>query len=511
VQTCHRYFTAEKDGKSMNVRDSTTLKSEKRTDTSLFPDWKSIDWDIVRKSVNRLQTRIAKAVIEKKWYLVKRLQYLLTHSQHAKLLAVKLVTSKAGRKTAGVDGMVWLTDEIKLEAALHLTDKSFNSQPLKRVLIPKPGSTKKRPLSIPTMYDRAMQTLYAMALQPIAETTADNRSFGFRLFRCAQDAFAYVHMCLSKENSAQWILEGDIKSCFDSISHDWLMHHIPMDKNILKKFLKAGYLLNGELFPTEEGTPQGGPLSPILANMALDGLEGLLRERYPQSKVNFMRYADDFLVTAQSKELAEDIKCCIQEFLATRGLELSEEKTLITHIDDGFDFLGWSFRKYHGKLLPKPSKKSQKRIKEKIRNIFHSAAAWTQDDLIKKLNPVIRGWSQYHRHSVASKVFKDMDHEIWSMSWRWARRRHSHKGKKWTYQRYWTSNGYQSWIFCTKDNVLAKLSETKIKRHFPLKLSANPFLDREYFLNRMDEVKERIPTVQTKLTFFSCFRPEIGL
>lgn len=289
------------------------------------------------------------------------------------------------------------------------------------------------------------------------------------------------------------------------------MQNIPMDKRILERFLKAGYILNGEFFPTEEGTPQGGPLSPMLANIALDGIEGLLRERYPLKKMNFVRYADDFFVTAPSKEIAEDIRECIQNFLAVRGMELSEEKTVITHIDDGFDFLGWNFRKYNGKLLITPSKKSQGKIKQTLRDTFHKAAAWTQDNLIKKLNPAIRGWSQYHRHSVASRGFSKLDHEMWCMAWRWARRRHNHKGKEWSYKRYWTTEGSQSWVFRTKEHVLTKFSETKIRRHYPLKLSANPFLDRIYFINRMANVSERIPTIQTRLSFFTFYRPEIGL
>ncbi len=168
-----------------------------------------------------------------------------------------------------------------MQAALNLTDRQYHAQPLRRVYIPKPGKATKRPISIPTMDDRAVQALYALALQPIAETTADARSFGFRLFRSAQDAIEYAFTCLARKTSAQWILEGDIRGCFDNIAHDWLIEHIPMDRSVLAQFLKAGYIFEEALFPTDRGTPQGGIISPLLTNMTLDGIEGLLGAKFP--------------------------------------------------------------------------------------------------------------------------------------------------------------------------------------------------------------------------------------
>jgi len=237
---------------------STTLYGEMHTDKDLAQQWNSIDWNKVRSDVNRLQTRIAKATKEEKWNLVKRLSYLLTHSKSAKLLAVRIVTQNKGKRTPGIDGELWNTASEKMRAVSNLTDKQYRAQPLRRIYIPKPGKDTKRPLSIPTMYDRAMQALYGLALQPIAETTADPRSFGFRLLRCAQDASQYAFLCLSKKGSNQWILEGDIKGCFDTIAHDWLKEHIPMDQSILGQFLKAGYVFDQKLYPTDRGTPQGG-------------------------------------------------------------------------------------------------------------------------------------------------------------------------------------------------------------------------------------------------------------
>jgi retron-type reverse transcriptase len=202
----------------VNVRHSTTPIGEKRTDRDLTRQWESIDWKKVRFYVNRLQTRIAKATREGKWNLVKRLQYLLTHSYYGKLLAVRIVTQNQGARTPGIDGELWLRPHEKMQATLSITCNRYKAKPLKRIYIPKPGKDTKRPLSIPTMYDRAMQALYALALQPAAETCADKRSFGFRLFRSAQDAAQYAFNCLHNPKSAQWILEGDIKGCFDNIS-----------------------------------------------------------------------------------------------------------------------------------------------------------------------------------------------------------------------------------------------------------------------------------------------------
>ncbi len=258
VLTCYWCFTARKGGILVNVRYSTTSIGEKRTDLDLARQWSIIDWKEVRKTVNRLQTRIAKATREEKWNLVKRLQYLLTHSYSAKLLAVRTVTRNRGARTPGIDGERWTSQSDKMRAALRLTSKQYRAQPLKRVYIPKPGKDTKRPLSIPTMHDRAMQALYALALQPVAETCADKRSFGFRLFRCAQYAVQYAFICLYRPTSSPWILEGDIRGCFDNISHEWLKANIPMETSVLKQFLKAGFVFEQKLYPTDRGTPQGG-------------------------------------------------------------------------------------------------------------------------------------------------------------------------------------------------------------------------------------------------------------
>ena len=495
----------------MNVRYSTTPIGEKRTDRNLALQWEAIDWKQVRNTVNRLQTRIAKATREGKWNRVKRLQYLLTHSYSAKLLAVRTVTQNRGARTPGIDGERWIQPSEKMRAALRLTSIQYRAQPLKRIYIPKPGKDTKRPLSIPTMYDRAMQALYALALQPVAETCADKRSFGFRLFRCAQDVTQYAFFCLRHPKSAPWILEGDIRGCFDNISHEWLKANISMESSILKQFLKAGFVFEQKLYPTDRGTPQGGIASPILANIALDGIEKTLDKMFPKMKVHFIRYADDFLVTAPTREIAEEIRECIRKFLAERGLELSESKTLITHIDDGVDFLGWNIRKYDGKLIIKPSRKSIEKITEKMREIIHKAAAWTQEDLIKALNPVITGWANYHRHIVAKRAYQQLDAILWNMLWRWAKRRHSNKGRRWIAQRYWHTESTRNWVFKSESATLVRFAETKIRRHSMVKLDANPYLDRGYFLTRTDKIRKQTPWIQTRLSFFAYCRPKFGL
>src|SRR5215472_8629450 len=341
------------------------------------PDWHSIEWKKVWRTVRRLQARIVKAVAEGRWNKVKALVYLLTHSFGGRALAILRVVSNSGAKTPGVDGVLWNTPEAKSAAFGTLRRHGYQPQPLRRVYIPK-SNGKKRPLGIPTMQDRAMQALYLHALDPIAETLADPNSYGFRKERSCADAMEQCATVLSNSTRPQWLLEGDIKSCFDKISHSWLLSHIPMDKTILNTWLKAGYMDKSVLYPTEDGTPQGGIISPVLANMALDGLERILRKKYPHSglkalkgmnkQVNLVRYCDDFLITGISQEVLEqEGKPLVTDFLWERGLELSEEKTRITHIEDGFDFLGQHVRKYNGKFLTRPSKKNVKAFLTDIR------------------------------------------------------------------------------------------------------------------------------------------------
>jgi RNA-directed DNA polymerase len=489
----------------VNVRYPEMPNGTGLTNSELSNQWKSINWSAVNQTVNNLQSRLARAAKNCNWFKARKLIRLLTSSHHAKLLAVKTVTENKGGKTSGIDGIIWTSAADKMKAAYSVTGKGYKAKSLKRMYIPKRNG-KMRPLSIPTMYDRAMQTLYALAMSPIEVSTGDLASFGFRKFRSAKDAYAYMHTCLSRRHSAEYILEGDIKSCFDMISHDWLLGNIPIKKSILTRFLKAGYFENGRLFQTYKGAPQGSPLSPVLANMVLNGLETELgRNFYAQKdgkinkkccnkhKVNYVRYADDFVVTADSEESLLKAKEIISMFVGQRGLSLSDEKTVITHISNGFNFLGWNFRKYKGKLLPKPSKVSQKSIIQKIREIAHQGRTWSQDRLIATLNPVIRGWSLYHKHAVSSDVFNKLDYTVWCILYAWAKRRHHNKGKKWIVHKYWHEVRNRAWIFATSKLTLAFFSDTKIERHRMARLDKNPYVDNEYFEEWRKQRKHFLP------------------
>lgn len=486
----------------MNGNYSTTAKAERLSDSKTLEfQWKSIDWNKAETYVNRLQVRIAKATQDKKWNTVKRLQYLLTHSYYAKVLVVRKITTNKGKNTPGVDKELWSTPASKMRGALSLTDKNYKAKPLRRVFIEKKGKKAKRPLGIPCMYDRAMQALYALALDPVAEVTADTKSFGFRKGRSCHDACEYIFTALSRKICAEWVLEGDIKGCFDHISHEWLIDNIPMDRSVLKQFLKAGFVFENELFPTDDGTPQGGVISPILANMALDGMQKVLSDRFHTNrlgkvdfrfknahKVNLVRYADDFIVTAATKEIAEEAKVLIREFLKTRGLELSEEKTTITHINDGFDMLGWTFRKFKGKLIVKPSKKSIKNFVASLsETILKRGKAWKQEVLIEKLNQQIRGWTNYHQSVCASEAFAHIDYVLYELLWRWAKRRHPHKGKWWVSLNYWHRRGNRNWVFSTEDKELLRVDHISIVRHTKVRINANPYFDTQYFLDRRFE------------------------
>jgi RNA-directed DNA polymerase len=453
--------------------------------------WHGIDWAEAHRMVRRLQTRIAKAAREGRWGKVKALQWLLTHSFHGKALAVKRVTENDGRRTAGVDGEIWNTPASKAKAILSLQRRGYRPSPLRRVFIPK-VTGKTRPLGIPTMKDRAMQALHLLGLQPVSETTADLNSYGFRPERASRDAAVQCYIVLSGGARARWVLDADISGCFDNISHAHLLDHIPMDRQVLGKWLKSGFICRNRLFPTEAGTPQGGIISPTLANMTLDGMERLLEERFGakdsrkshRNKVNLIRYADDFVITGASKDVLEEAKSAIEAFLSERGLILSSEKTKIVNIEEGFDFLGWHVRKYDGKFLIKPAKKNVTAVLRKIRTIIRGSKAEKQETVIARLNPVIWGWANYHRHQVAQQTFEKVDNVIWSELWRWARRRHLCRSLRWVKNRYFHHVGTRSWVFGTtvqnkvgekKWVSLINASDMPIRRHVKIKGNANPF------------------------------------
>ncbi len=471
----------------MTVQQSGTGASSDRA-----THWHGIDWASCYREVRRLQARIVKASQSGKHGKVKALQWLLTHSFSGRALAVRRVTENKGKRTPGVDGIIWSTPKSRLEAVRSLKRRGYRPRPLRRIYIPKANGTKMRPLGIPCMVDRAQQALYLLALEPIAETTADPNSYGFRSARSTADAIEQCFRALAKPDSATWILEADIRSCFDEISHDWLVAHIPTDKAILQSWLKAGYLHNHVFHSTEAGTPQGGIISPTLMNMTLDGMERALRAKYCKgnnnpSKVNIVRYADDFIITGATREvLVDEVRPLVEQFLAERGLLLSPEKTRVTHINDGFDFLGMNVRKYGGKLLIKPAKASVQRFLRKLRGIVKGNATTRHDQLIRKLNPLLRGWANYYRHVVAKQTFSRVGTAIWQCLWRWARRRHPNKGAHWVHRRYFRTVGARHWVFGTTTGkalstgkpallTLYDIAGTPIRRHRKIKAAANPF------------------------------------
>ncbi len=452
---------------------------------STSSSWEAVDWRTIKKEVLRLQMRIAKATREGRWGKVKALHWLLTHSSAAKLLAVRRVVRNSGRHTAGVDGVRWRTSGQKIRAARSLQRRGYRPLPLRRIYIPKRNG-KLRALGIPTMADRAQQALHLLALEPVAETLADPNAYGFRPKRSTADAIGQCFIVLAKEHSPTWIFEGDIKACFDRISHSWLIDHIPMDKSILGKWLAAGYMEEGVVYPTEAGTPQGGIASPVLANMALDGLEEVARRAAPRNqKVHVVKYADDFIITGASKEVLEmKVKPAVVAFLKERGLELSEEKTRITHIDDGFDFLGFNVRKYGGKLLIKPAKQAVKRYLDSIRGLIKANNAAKTEELIQQLNRKIRGWANYYRHVVAKKTFSHVDNHVFRALMTWIDRRHPNKSAEWKRRRYFRSDGLRNWVFFTKirDGLgqitcldLFHASSVPIVRHIKIQGKATPY------------------------------------
>ena len=480
--------------------------------------WDAINWQKVVTHVRQLQMRIAKAFREKKYRKAKALQWILTHSFYAKLLAVKRVVENKGAKTAGIDNILWNTAKHKIQAALSLKRCSYQTKPLKRIYIPKKHKGKLRPLSIPSMHCRGMQALHMLSLEPIAESMADKNAYGFRPLRSTADAIDQCFKSLSRRSSSQYILEADISACFDKISHSWLLSNVPMDTEILRKWLAAGYIEKGKLYSTEQGTPQGGIASPTLLVITLSGLEKAIKAvTKPKDKVNVCIYADDFIITGVSKEVLENkVKPVVETFLRERRLTLSEEKTRITHINEGLDFLGMNIRKYNNKLLIRPAKSSVKRFLADLRGTIKVNGTSKTEDLIRILNQKIRGWGNYYSHVCSKKIFNYVDNQVFKAIWQWSKRRHSNKSSSWIKAKYFRRKAMQDWIFFAPfknkegltipyDIVMA--SKIPIKRHTKIRAEATPFdpIYHDYLTKRMIMLNGNKAKYGSKINWWICW------
>lgn len=343
------------------------------------------------------------------------------------------------------------------------------------------------------MADRAMQALHLLGLDPIAESQADGHSYGFRRERRSAEALQQTYLLLGHRHGPRWILEGDIKSYFDRISHEWLLTHVPMDPQVLRRWLRAGFLEKHAWFATTDGAPQGGTISPALANWTLDGLQRLLAERFAEAstgprkfKVHLVRYADDFVITGTSKALLRDhVQPLVAHFLKERGLELSHEKTQITHIEAGFDFLGQNVRRYRcGKVLIKPSSSDVKTFLSKVQETIDSSGDLTAGEMIQRLNQQIKGWAMYHRYASSKRTFTHVDSRIFQKVWHWCRRRHPNKGRKWIKEKYFRRDGQRHWVFTGMrldpkgqgwPIQLMGAAGVKIIRYGKIRIAVNPY------------------------------------
>jgi RNA-directed DNA polymerase len=463
--------------------------------------WHRINWAACHRRVRSLQRRIVQAVQAGAWRKVKRLSYLLVHSFAARALAVKRVTENKGQKTPGIDGELWETPDKKAAAVEGVGQwRGYRPRPLRRLYIPKQNG-KKRPLSIPAMLDRGKQALWLQALEPSAETLADPNSYGFRPQRRGADAIDQCFKALRQKDTATWILEGDLQGVFDNLRFSWLEEHIPMNKRVLSKWLKSGFVERGTLYPTTAGVPQGGIVSPVMSNMVLDGLEQVVG-RHPRFRRRYhshcVRWADDFIVTANSREvLVETVLPRINAFLAERGVRLSAEKTASTPLAEGFDFLGQTLRKHEGhngqaaKRQIKPSTASFQALKAKVRILCKQAAGATPEALIDRLNPVLRGWANYHRYPICGQTFFRLDSFVWRRLFRWAKRRHPDKTGRWITDRYFPHQSGESWRFtdpATGKQVLRVGERIKPERYLQVKGEANPFdPDGEAYFHARDQ------------------------
>ncbi|MDJ0714775.1 MAG: group II intron reverse transcriptase/maturase [Prochloraceae cyanobacterium] len=462
--------------------------------TERTTEWHSIDWRKSNRIVRGLRRRIYKATSEGNWRKVRNLQKLLLRSYSNVTLSVRRVTQEnKGRKTAGVDKVLAKTPQVRGKMVEDLIkNQSWKPKPVKRVYIPKPNG-KKRPLGIPTIKDRCLQAIVKNALEPCWEAQFEGTSYGFRPGRSTHDAIGKIYLSARPNNTKKWILDADIKGCFDNINQDKLMEVIGNfpGRKLINLWLKAGYVHKNVYQNQETGTPQGGIISPLLANIALHGMEKAIGVKYNShgnsiGKRILVRYADDFICMCETKEDAEIAQVEINNWLKTRGLQLSPEKTRIKHLTDGFDFLGFNIRHYKVnntktgyKLLIKPSKEFLKKTKRDLREIFLNQIGNPVRRLVTTLNPVIRGKANYLNKVVTSMAFRELDDYLYKRQVRYAKRKHPNKNKKWMKQRYWGKlnlSRNDKWVFGDKETGVyaIKFSWIKIERHAIVKQRHSP-------------------------------------
>lgn len=470
--------------------DSFLLRYINRTDMTDL--WNSIDWEQAERNLGTMQMALAKSAYTRKPKLIAKWQDRIVRSLDARLLAVRHTCSTSGG--TGVDCIRWTTPHEKMSAALSLTSKGYRAMP-SRLLLVKSKNGKERRIHIETYFDRAMQCLYAYALDPIAESWGDRKSFAYRKGRSGYDMNEYIKLGMSGDDAPEWLFLADVKKCYENISHDWIMENIPMSKYMLHQFLRAGYVFGGKLFPTDVGVGIGCSISPIVANMALDGLQAHVYSRlYPDGETdyadgNMVRYADDILFMARTERTALKIRQYTAEFLEERGLVLSAEKSRVMHVDEGFTFMSRTYYKQGTQLLARPSDAAVERFMASVRDTIKNCTG-SQNALIEKLNHQIDGWVTYHKVSEADEAFRKMDVYINALLLELCESKHPKWDRKKVIEKYWykAGDGRNCYALPNKKEVRVKfLSDTLPVDYFAVRTGVNPYIDVEYLEERSQE------------------------